>query len=107
MAVHNEIGFDLADISGGLKYNAIPRNAECLIAIDKKDEAALKDIIKKYSDIFADEYRVNDPDIALSCEAAEAADTILDEESKMRVFRLYELLGNRYSKMGSGLSSVR
>ena len=85
MAVHNEIGFDLADISGGLKYNAIPRNAECLIAIDKKDEAALKDIIKKYSDIFADEYRVNDPDIALSCEAAEAADTILDEESKMRV----------------------
>ena len=83
--INNRIGFDLADISGGLKYNAIPRNAECLIAVEKGSEEELKSIIKKFSDIFADEYRVNDPDIALACEPAEAVDVILDEDSKMKV----------------------
>ena len=85
MAVQREMGFDLADISGGLKYNAIPRNAEVTIGIDKNREADLMDLIKRYGDIFRDEYRVNDPDIELGITAAQAPEDILDEESKMKI----------------------
>ena len=68
-----------------MKYNAIPRNAEVTIGIDKNREADLMDLIKRYGDIFRDEYRVNDPDIELGITAAQAPEDILDEESKMKI----------------------
>lgn len=85
MDIHNKIGFDLADISGGLRYNAIPRNAAAIVAINSGDLGRLEGIIDKYSNIFKNEYRVNDPDIMLICEPVEAKEQILSEESKMNV----------------------
>ncbi|HIU25438.1 MAG TPA: aminoacyl-histidine dipeptidase [Candidatus Copromorpha excrementigallinarum] len=85
MAVQRELGFDLAAISGGLKYNAIPRNAEVTIGVDREKEAALRAVVDRYSAIFADEYRVNDPDIELGIAPADAPKEVLDEESKMKI----------------------
>ncbi len=85
MAIRDEIDYDLADISGGLKYNAIPRNAECIIAIDKDNESKLMAVVENYQAIYKDEYRVNDPNIKLSCAAAPHQLTVLSEDSKMRI----------------------
>ena len=38
-ALEENVRFDLSDITGGLKYNAIPRNAEAVIGIEKEDKA--------------------------------------------------------------------
>lgn len=40
-ALEENVRFDLSDITGGLKYNAIPRNAEAVIGIEKEDKAAV------------------------------------------------------------------
>lgn len=85
MAIDNEVDFDLADIRGGVKYNAIPRNAAAVVAINKEDEKRLEVIVRRYGDIFKDEYRINDPNILLSCSNVEAPEYILDEASKTDV----------------------
>ena len=84
-ALEENVRFDLSDITGGLKYNAIPRNAEAVIGIEKEDKAAVDAVIERFSGIFADEYRVNDPGITLESVPRETADHILDEASSRRV----------------------
>lgn len=84
-ALEENVRFDLSDITGGLKYNAIPRNAEAVIGIEKEDKAAVEAVIERFSGIFADEYRVNDPGITLEAVPQETADHILDEASSRRV----------------------
>ena len=84
-ALEENVRFDLSDITGGLKYNAIPRNAEAVIGIEKEDKAAVDAVIERFSGIFADEYRVNDPGITLEAVPQETADHILDEASSRRV----------------------
>ena len=84
-ALEENVRFDLSDITGGLKYNAIPRNAEAVIGIEQEDKAAVDAVIERFSGIFADEYRVNDPGITLEAVPQEAADHILDEASSRRV----------------------
>ena len=71
-ALEENVRFDLSDITGGLKYNAIPRNAEAVIGIEQEDKAAVDAVIERFSGIFADEYRVNDPGITLEAVPQEA-----------------------------------
>ncbi|MCB6992536.1 beta-Ala-His dipeptidase [bacterium 210820-DFI.6.37] len=85
MKIHSCMGFELANFSGGLKYNAIPRNAEAVIGIPKGKAAELQTIIGDYQRIFKEEYRNNDPDIVLSCKKTEPAAYVLGEPSKLRV----------------------
>lgn len=83
--INKEVGFDLAEISGGLKYNAIPRNAEAVVAVDATNAENLMSVIERYRAIFKDEYRVNDPDIVVNCNEVEVLEKVLDADSKKRI----------------------
>lgn len=85
MAIHNQLGMDLVDFNGGLKYNAIPRNADAVIAISPEKKDALAELVAKYDAIYKDEYRVNDGDVALIVEQADAAEEVLTNESALRL----------------------
>ncbi|MBQ9708007.1 MAG: beta-Ala-His dipeptidase, partial [Firmicutes bacterium] len=58
-----KLSYDIADIGGGLKSNAIPRNAFATIGVAADDVQTLLDETAAYGKILSDEYRVNDPDI--------------------------------------------
>ena len=68
---HANIDFDLVEISGGAKNNAIPREAEAVILVDEKDiekvEVELNNILK----IFKNEFKTSDPDIKVICEKSQ------------------------------------
>ena len=86
MAALSIDSFEVADIIGGDKYNAIPRNTEAYVNIDEKDADKLGEIADKYEKIFKNEYRVSDSGIYVEVEKAETAEKVLDRESMMRVF---------------------
>ena len=65
---HANINFDLVQISGGAKNNAIPREADAVILIDKKDEERLKEELNKILNIFKNEFKTSDPKIEILCE---------------------------------------
>ena len=65
---HSNINFDLVQISGGAKNNAIPREAEAVILIDEKDEERLKEELNKILNIFKNEFKTSDPKIEILCE---------------------------------------
>ena len=79
------INYEMAYINGGLKSNAIPRNANAIIGIDPADEGKLKAVVDMYASLFSEEYRVNDPNIKLTCEKKNAPERVMDEESRKRI----------------------
>ncbi len=83
--LERKINFNLSNITGGLKYNAIPRNAEAVIGIAAEDNLVLKEIIQKYNDVFHDEYRINDPGILVDLIPQEGIDFTLDLASKRKL----------------------
>ena len=56
-----KIDYDLVSIHGGLKNNAIPREAECVILVDNKNEEILQKEISNILGIFKNEYKTSDP----------------------------------------------
>lgn len=76
---------EIADIVGGDKYNAIPRNTEAYVNIAEKDVEKLKEIASKFEKIFKHEYRVSDSDIYVEVSKVDTIDKVLDRESTMRV----------------------
>ncbi len=78
----------LASISGGLKGNAIPREATTVFTVPGEKSALLEDIVAKMTAVYKNEYRVGDAGICVSLEeAADAPDAVFTEDCKQSVVR--------------------
>ena len=55
----------LVSVSGGAKNNAIPREAEAVILVDKNDEAKLEQELDNILKVFKNEFKTSDPNIQL------------------------------------------
>ncbi len=67
-AVLNEHEVYIAGLSGGDKNNAIPREAEAVIAVNPNNLEAVKSIIHKLQNILKSEYRKSDPGVTIMLE---------------------------------------
>ena len=60
-----EVPYGLLSVSGGLKDNAIPREAAARLVIGAKDRERAEELAQEYGRIFGDEYRSTDPGLSL------------------------------------------
>ncbi|MBN2789149.1 MAG: aminoacyl-histidine dipeptidase [Candidatus Delongbacteria bacterium] len=61
-----KINISLFSFNGGDKHNAIPREANAVISLNQQDEPLLETEIKKYIEVFRNEYRKIDDKIEIS-----------------------------------------
>ncbi|MDU2490152.1 MAG: aminoacyl-histidine dipeptidase [Clostridium celatum] len=86
-----EVNFNIVNLNGGSKNNAIPREAEAIITINSSDESAVIDAIKNWNDIIGNELRTQDSGLkieALSINDKEEKE-FTDEFTKKVVDLLY------------------
>ncbi|MDY3118017.1 MAG: aminoacyl-histidine dipeptidase [Peptoniphilus sp.] len=97
--------FELADFSGGSKPNAIPRDAEAVIAVDAKDLDGVKEALNRSANTILKEFSATDPNGKLTLEDA-SADKVLTPEVADGIIN-YLLLApngvNTFSKKIEGL----
>ena len=76
--VLNELGkelpYALIDVSGGLKDNAIPREAAARLAVAPSAADRVRAFAEKYQEIFASEFRAAEPTLSLTAEAGGAGE---------------------------------
>jgi dipeptidase D len=60
--------FRLAALNGGNKHNAIPREAEAILAVEKDDNALIAPFIREVASIYQNEYQYTDKDIFIKTE---------------------------------------
>jgi dipeptidase D len=83
--------FQLVDLKGGTKHNAIPRNSEAVIACNPTDVDDLKTRVGKFNQTVRHEYATEDPGIVVSLESVAdglAAPDPLAPEDGRKIIRL-------------------
>ena len=89
-----EISFDISNIYGGFKGNAIPREADCVIVLDEKDMAKAIEIIKTVEAKVQNELQFSDKGFHVVLEENAKAETVIDKEAASKVIRLSHILPN-------------
>ena len=90
-----EVKFNLVNLNGGSKNNAIPREAEAIIAINSNDEDTVMNVIKNWNEIIGNELRTQDP--GLKIEGSVVADNVereFTDECTNKVLNLLYLYPN-------------
>lgn len=88
-AIGKKAPYNIAEISGGSKHNAIPREANAEIAINATDEAAVKEIVKNYAGIFKNEFEGIDNGVSVTIEGTgHTTDRLFDANTTERIVQL-------------------
>ena len=99
------VDYDLAKIQGGSKNNAIPRECEAIIVVNKDDVDRTKDCINQILNIFKHEFSTSDPDITIECNEINI-DRVFTEETKNNVINLLNLIPNGIQTMSMDIKGL-
>ena len=66
--IRKSIPFSLCRIEGGLKDNAIPREARAVILVPEGECGKMESMVKELTKELQYEFRITDPDVVVSCE---------------------------------------
>ena len=97
----------IKSLSGGMKVNAIPREAFLWAAIPKSELPQAKEIIGKLQGQFSSDFRLTDPKLQVAIEEINGeANEVLDDASKQRLISSLLLFPNGVLAMSSELASL-
>ncbi|MCR4704907.1 MAG: aminoacyl-histidine dipeptidase [Lachnospiraceae bacterium] len=103
------VSFGLVDLFGGLKDNAIPREANAYITLLEGDTEKAKDALKSIETAIRGEFAVSDPDLKISLREATAEEAgkckervgegVLTQEDMARVLDFLNITPNGVQRM--------
>ncbi|HWR62277.1 MAG TPA: aminoacyl-histidine dipeptidase [Clostridia bacterium] len=97
----------IAEINGGLKSNAIPREAEVLLLTAAENTAKLEAIIKEQEPLYKNELRASDPGVHTIFEAAsDKAEKVFSKETADSVIASMVLLPNGIQSMSMEIAGL-
>jgi len=101
------IEFDLVSVEGGLKNNAIPREAECIILVNSNDESKLKKEINNALQVFKNEYKTSDTDVTIEFEKCDKAyDKALNDKCRENIIELINLMPRGIQTMSMDIKGL-
>ncbi|WP_082761204.1 aminoacyl-histidine dipeptidase [Clostridium sp. ATCC 25772] len=107
MDLNSIIDFKLADINGGAKMNAIPREAEATIEVSKEDISKVEVKVSEWFKTFKNEFQGIDDDIELICEkSTENIEKVFDLDSTLKVLRMLFLIPNGVQTMSMAIDGL-
>lgn len=100
-----DVNFDLCKISGGSKNNAIPRESEATILVDKCDVDKIKSSIKNIEAIFKNEYATSDNGVSVSVKET-TCDKALTDACKDKLITFMNLIPNGIQTMSMDIEGL-
>ncbi|MFZ2324003.1 MAG: aminoacyl-histidine dipeptidase [Ignavibacteriaceae bacterium] len=96
----------LAEINGGNKHNAIPRESFAVVLVPKADEKRLKKFVAKYDETVKAEYAVVEPDLVVSMEKHAAPEKVMDEKTQKHLVNALYALPHGVIKMSNDIPGL-
>jgi len=107
LALEGSAGYSVVSMAGGLKDNAIPREAGADVIVDPADAEKLERIVRKAGEAISEEFRAADPDIRITASAGESGEAVaLTEESRKKAVTLINLLPNGVQAMSGNIPGL-
>lgn len=86
VSLSHEVSYMLGDISGGIHYNAIPRETEAVIFVNAQEKQKVIETVLSYQTTYKNEYRVTEPDMEITVqECLDGSDNLLSDLSQKRL----------------------
>ncbi len=98
--------YQLLDYNGGNKYNAIPRDAEAVIAIPSSEFDKVKAELERFSHTISSEFATSDPNVKASCEEVNTYSSALDKSVTTRLIRSLVALHNGIAAMSQDIPDL-
>ena len=99
--------FSIQQLNGGLKPNAIPREAQAVISIRPEDLEVALISVEQWEAIFRNELKLSDPDVSISLEKVEiSGETVFSEETKDKVITSLLLIPHGVQAMSMGIKGL-
>ena len=99
--------FSIQQINGGLKSNAIPREAEAIVLFQVGDVEKIKQKIQQWDQIFKDELQSSDPDVTIGFKSKETISaTVFTEETKRKAITSLLLIPHGVQGMSMGIDGL-
>jgi dipeptidase D len=96
----------LAEINGGNKHNAIPREAFAAVLVPKNDEKKLKKFVAKYNETVKSEYAAVEPDLVVSMEKHSAPEKVMDEKTQKHLVNALYAIPHGVIKMSNDIPGL-
>lgn len=90
--LNEEAKIQIAEINGGSKDNAIPRESEAVILTNESKK--VEELIKKWDNILKNEYKFSDPGVRVSVEKSEYVSKALAQETVTKMLAAINLTPN-------------
>ena len=104
---NSDVDYDLISISGGLKNNAIPREAEAIIALDKEYVEQANDIVTSMLGIFKNEFKTSDPSIVIEMQKIdEKHERALSEQVQDKIVKVLNLMPRNIQTMSADIDGL-
>ncbi|GBG07548.1 aminoacyl-histidine dipeptidase [Paenibacillus agaridevorans] len=111
--LRRRVSFGLASVTGGMKANAIPREAEAAVYIRQSDLEATQEVIADLNNVLSDEYRVSDGDVRVELHASKEwggdlphNGKLFDDATKSAAIGLLELIPNGVLSMDKAIPNL-
>ncbi|MDG4657078.1 aminoacyl-histidine dipeptidase [Ectobacillus antri] len=101
----HSISYTLGEINGGLKSNAIPREAEAIVVAEEQDVAALTKKVDEWHKVFHDELRASDPGIYVKLEKTKV-ERVFSKETTKAVVQAIMLTPNGVQSMSLDIDEL-
>lgn len=99
--------FEILSVAGGLKDNAIPREAVAELIVKEEDSYAFINEIKFLIEKYKNEYRTNEPDLTIAVQQGEEKEyLVMDEKTKENVIFFLLQAPNGIQTMSSNIEGL-
>jgi dipeptidase D len=96
----------LAEINGGNKHNAIPREAFAVVLVPKNQEKNLKKFVAKFNETVKAEYATVEPDLVVSLGKHSTPEKVLDEKTQKYLVNALYAIPHGVIKMSSDIPGL-
>lgn len=101
------VSFDICNISGGAKSNAIPREADVTLLVNAADEAIVKEKIQEWNNTFKNEFKVSDPDVNIEFEVLSSVPSKkFSNDTKEKAIKLLTLIPSGVQTMSMEIAGL-
>jgi len=104
--LNKSIKFQLISIDGGSLRNAIPREANAVIAYDKNSETELNQMFQEISDKIITEFQEIEGELVLKMTSCQSSERAVAEEDKMKILNTLTTVHNGVFRMSPEIDGL-
>lgn len=96
----------LAEINGGNKHNAIPREAFAVVLVPKNDDKKLKKFVNAYNETVKAEFAAVEPDLTVSLAKHATPEKVMDEKTQKHLVNALYAIPHGVIKMSNDIPGL-